>query len=155
MMKTRMLLVAVLLTALVTPLWADNMADRVELDRSVIRTEKKAIIAKNMNFTEMEAEAFWPVYHKFQQAIRPVYDRKVKLIMTYAKDYEKLSDKEANNLVKDYLRIQKDQVKVKQHYVRKFNNVMPSKKVARYYQLEQKMDAVIDAELAANIPLVR
>jgi len=154
-MKFRNLLVVMLLCLLTTPLYAGKITSQIELTRSVIQTEKQAIIAKNMNFTEAEAQEFWPVYYDFQAALRKVSDRRVHLIMDYAKNYERLSDKQAQDMVDEHFKIQKSRIKTQMRYMKKFKKVMPVKKVARYIQLENKMESVINVELAANIPLIR
>ena len=154
-MKKRVVFLCLLSMCLALPAWSVETASEIELTRSVIQTQKKAIIAKNMAFTEAEAEAFWPVFREYQQALQPINDRKVTLIMDYAENFEKLSNDQAKGMIEDFLNIQKDEVKLKKKFVRRFSKVIPIKKVARYYQLENKMDSVINIELAANIPLIQ
>jgi len=154
-MKFRNLLVVLVLCLLTAPLYAGKITSEIELTRSIIQTEKQAIIAKNMSFTEAEAQEFWPVYYDFQAALRKVGDRRVQLIMDYAKNYERLSDKQAQEILNEHFKIQKARTKTEQRYMKKFKRVLPIKKVARYIQLENKMESVINVELAANIPLIR
>ena len=45
-------------------------------------------------------------------------------------------------------------LKVQQQYVRKFRKILPIRKAARFFQLENKIDAEIDAELAMTVPLI-
>jgi len=154
-MKFRNLLVVLVLCLLTTPLYAGKITSEIELTRSIIQTEKQAIIAKNMSFTEAEAQEFWPVYYDFQAALRKVGDRRVQLIMDYAKNYERLSDKQAQKILNDHFKIAKARIKTEKRYMKKFKRILPIKKVARYIQLENKMESVINVELAANIPLIR
>ena len=66
-----------------------------------------------------------------------------------------MSDDAAKNLLEDSLSIDSDHQKLRQSYLAKFRGVLPDTKVARYYQLESKIDAVMEYELARRIPLVR
>jgi len=53
---------------------AQTETDSVELQRSIIETERKMIVAKNLDLSEEEGEAFWKVYNDFQRDLREVGD---------------------------------------------------------------------------------
>jgi hypothetical protein len=75
--------------------------------------------------------------------------------MDFAKDYETLTAGQANAMLEELLSIKKVDLKVKKKYVTKLKKVLPAKKIMRFYQLENKLDAIINYQLAAEIPLVR
>jgi len=133
----------------------DKSADNMEIVKEKIRTDKKLLVATNMQLTESEANAFWPVYEAYQVELGKLRDREVKLIETFAAKYETMSDDAAKNLLGDSLSIDLDHQKLRQSYLAKFRGVLKDTKVARYYQLESKIDAVMEYELARRIPLVR
>ena len=81
-------------------------------------------------------------------------DRMVAMIEDYSASFRDLSDDKAMKLVDDYLTVEADRVKVRRTYVAEFAKVLPGRKVARFYQIENKMDAVIRYDLAATIPVV-
>ena len=130
-------------------------ADNMEIVKEKIRTDKKLFIATNMQLTEAEAKTFWPVYDAYQAELAKLRDREVKLIEKFAVNYETMSDDVAKNLLDDSLAIDASHMKLRQSYLAKFRGVLPDKKVARYYQLESKIDAVMDFEMARRIPLVK
>jgi hypothetical protein len=133
----------------------DKPADNMEIVKEKIRTDKKLLIATNMQLTESEATAFWPVYGSYQAELGKLRDREIKLIEKFAASYETMSDDVAKNLLDDSLSIDSDHQKLRQSYLAKFRGVLPDAKVARYYQIESKIDAVLEYELAKRIPLVR
>jgi len=133
----------------------DKPADNMQLVREKIRADKKLFVAENMQLTESEAKTFWPVYEAYQEEHGKLWDRMLKLIEGYAKNYQTMSDDTAKKLLDDYLQIEADVLKLKNAYLPKFRSVLSEKKVARYYQLENKVDAVLSFELAAQIPLVK
>jgi len=132
-----------------------NPTDDMEVLRSAIQTGRKALVADNMGLTEAESKAFWPLYDEYQKELRKLSDRRTGFIESYAKDYEKMTDEKANDLMNEWLDIQKDALKVKSSYVSKFRRALPMSKVARYFQIENKLEAVMDYELAKRIPLVK
>jgi hypothetical protein len=133
----------------------DKPADNMDLVKEKIRTDKKLFIATNMQLTESEANAFWPVYEAYQADLAKLRDREIKLIEEFAAKFETMSDDAAKKLLDDSLSIDSDHQKLRQSYLSKIRGVLPDKKVARYYQLENKIDAVLEYEMAKRIPLVQ
>jgi hypothetical protein len=124
--------------------------------RELLQAGRREIIAEELRLTDAEAESFWPVYDKYQADMMVVRDRYVEIIGGYLARYEAgdLSDKYAKDLLDDWLDYKADKLKVTKQYVRKFGRVLSMRKVVRFYQLENKMDAEIDAELAVFVPLM-
>ena len=108
-----------------------------------------------MDDTEQESDVFWPLYREYRGDIDKVVDRQVDLILDLAKDYETLSDDKALAMMEDYLEIRMEILDIRLDYMKKFNKILPGKKVARFYQIENKLTAVIDYDLADEIPLVQ
>jgi hypothetical protein len=133
----------------------DQQADTMQMVRDKIRADKKLIIAENLPLTAAEAKAFWPVYDSYQQELSALNDRMIKLIKEYANNYQTMSDQTAKKLMDEYLAIEAARLKIRQAYVPRFRKVLREKQVARYYQLENKVQAAVSYELAAEIPLVK
>ena len=133
----------------------DKPADNMEIVKEKIRTDKKLFIATNLQLTESEAKAFWPIYEAYQAEFGKLVEREIKLIEDFAANYETMSDDVAKKLLNDSLAIDANHLKLRQMYLAKFRGVLSDKKVARYYQLESKIDAVFEFELARKIPLVQ
>jgi hypothetical protein len=84
-----------------------------------------------------------------------VNDQYVKLLVTYVDNYDTLSDQLAAKILKDHLDIEKGRTAVKARYVPRFQKVLPARQVMRFFQVDNKLDALVNAELAAEIPLAR
>jgi hypothetical protein len=132
-----------------------QIVEEIELTRAIIQAERQAIVTRAMDLTAAEAQAFWPLYREYRLEMVRVGDRLLALITTYAQNYRGLSDEMAGKLLTEYLGIEKARLQVKNKYLPRFQKVLPPKKVARYYQVENKLDVIIQAELAEDIPLVR
>ena len=130
---------------------ADNMQVVVEK----IRADKKLLVAENMQLTEAEAKAFWPVYNQYQDELLLLRTRTVKLIKDYVEAYEQMSNETAKKLLDELMSIEALGPKLRQAYLPKFRKVLPETKVVRYYQIENKINAALMYEIAANIPLVK
>jgi len=139
---------AVAALGLATP--ADDMQIVVEK----LRADKKLLVSQNMQLTESEAKAFWPVYAKYQDELFLLRVRTAKLIQDYAEAYENMTNDAAKKLLEEYLNLEALGLKLRQAYLPEFRKVLPEVKVARYYQIENKIQAALMYELAAKIPLM-
>jgi len=133
----------------------DKPADNMQILREKIKADKKLLVASDMKLTESEAKAFWPVYEKYQHELFLLRTRTVKLINDYADAYEKMTNDKAKALLDELMKIDSLGLKLRQAYLPKFREVLPEVKVVRYYQIENKINAALMYELAANIPLMK
>ena len=141
-----------------TPAWAqDKPADNMQVLRDKIKADKKLLVAANMELTEAEAKAFWPVYEQYQKDLTAINQRIIKLIESYAADYRgnTMTDEKAKKLIDELVAIGKGEAAMKAYFVPKLSEVLPPKKVARYIQIENKIRAAVKYELADQIPLVQ
>ncbi len=134
---------------------AARPASTMDQLREKIRADKKLIVAEAMGLTQSEATAFWPVYDAYQQELASLAARTVKVIEDYAASYQAMTPETARRLLDASLAIEQDRVRLMQSYVPRFRGVLPEAKVARYYQIENKIRAAVNYELAAAIPLVK
>jgi hypothetical protein len=134
----------------------EKPASNMEILREKVKADKKLVVAANMQLTESEATAFWPVYDAYQKELQAINDRTVKLITDYADAYNKgpVTNEVANKLVDEALAIDDAELKLRRSYLPKLQKALPAAKVGRYLQIENKIRAAIKYELAAAIPLV-
>ena len=148
-------LVAMLTVFIVPSMAQEKPADNMQLVREKIQTDKKLFIAQNMNLMESEAKVFWPVYEDYQKELGKLLDKTAKLIDNYAANYQTMTEEAAKGLIDGYLALEGERVTLMKSFLPKFRKVLPEKKVARYYQLENKIDAVVNYGVAKQIPLVK
>jgi len=154
--KLLALTVTLALTVFICPAPAqDKPADTMQIAREKIKTDKKLCVIDNMNLTESEAKAFWPVYEKYQKELGKLNDRTIQLIEEYAANYESMSNVTEKKLVDKHLAIQGERVKLIQSYLPRFRKVLPEVKVERIYQLENKANAIVNNAVAESIPLFK
>jgi hypothetical protein len=161
MSKLRLLLAAALLlgasaAALRAEEPAAGPAAEANLDvlLNAIRANRKALVAVNLELTDDEASRFWPVYDRYQKEVNAIGDRLARVIQEYTASFRDLSNEKALKLVDEYLAVEADRVKVRSAYLGEFAKALPGRTVARLYQIENKLDAVMRYDLAAAIPVV-
>ena len=133
-----------------------TISSDMEILRQKVKADKKLVIATNLSLTEAEAKNFWPIYDAYQNELSALNARTMKLITTYATAYNAgpITSATAKSLLTEMMAIDDTELKVRHSYVPKFEGAVPSEKLARYLQIENKIRAVLKYELAAAIPLV-
>lgn len=139
--------------AQVNPAFAE-LTEATEQARSLAQLERKMIVSQQLSLSATESAAFWPVYDRYVADLKSANDLRVKAITDYAANYDNLSDAVAKTLIDDMLRHQEKTLKVRKSYLGRFRKALPETKLARFYQIENKLDAITSFALARQIPLV-
>lgn len=118
-----------------------------------LRADKKAFLATNLGLSEKEGAEFWPIYDRYQKELIEVQSRLFEVVQEGLAAGDKLTDAEATDLVERYLTAEEDRAKVRRSYVAPIAKAISGRKLARFYQMENKIDAVVRFEMASEIPL--
>ena len=156
---TRSIAIALLLVlaqpavAQVNPAFAD-VSDEIEMVRSLVRMERKAAVEQAMQLTPAESQAFWTVYNEYEAERTRVNNRAVKVVTDYAAAYPEVGDARAQTLLAESFAADSDLLNLKKKYAKRFAKVLPPARVARFFQIERKLDAVQNLSVAEQIPLI-
>ena len=126
----------------------------IQILRSDIRADKTKLVSENMEFSDSEAKAFWPVYQSYETDLTNLNNEKVLLIKEYANSYDHMTDEEATSLTARNLALEKKRIDLKEHYFKRFSKVVPAKTAARFMQVDNRIDLLLNVQLASAIPLV-
>ena len=130
----------------------------MEILMQKLKADKKLLVANNMELTDAESKAFWPLYDGYQKELQKLNERLGKTISEYADAYNQgkgsISNETAKKLIHEAISVEEEEVKLKRAYADKIEKVLPAAKTARYIQIENKIRAVIKMEIARQIPLV-
>ena len=129
--------------------------EQIELVRQSAATDRKIILMGNMTFTSDESANFWPAWNEYRAAVAANGDRTLALIKNFAANYESMTDQKAQEILTDHFSIEMQNIVIKQKFAQEINKFMPAQKVMRVIQIENKLDAAIDLQLAAEIPLAK
>jgi hypothetical protein len=119
-----------------------------------LKADRQAVVAGNLPLTEGEAKAFWPVYKEYRGEVEKLGDRVAKMIAAYAANYQSMNDTKADAFFSEWMSIERDRVGVREKFVPRIRAVLPAQKAARFFQIENKLDAIVSVGVASEIPLV-
>ena len=123
--------------------------------RHAARTDKRGLVEKNMQLTADEARGFWPLYDEYQAKLDDIVDKQNRAVLDYVNAESTMTDANAKRIARELLAADLDEVKLRERYFRKMQNVLPAKKAARYMQIENKLRTLQRYDIAERIPLVR
>lgn len=156
-MKTliSMLLFFIITSPVMAQQYQSEQAQRnINISRKLINDKRNSALAYNMKFTQEEKEKFWPVYREYRTAMSAVGDKRLAVIIDYADHVDSMTEGKAKQLLDRSFAVEKETIKVKEKYVRKFRKILPQTKVVRLMQLESRMDSMVDVKIAEGIPLM-
>lgn len=132
-----------------------NLRAFVELARSDIRTQKALIVARNMDFAEAEAVEFWPLHREYDSELNKLLDQRYALIVQFARQYGSMTDAQASELAFNAFDLEAKRTGLRRKYFKKFRKVVPARKAARFFQIENQINMAMDLQVAASLPLIR
>ena len=127
----------------------------IRLLRLDIRSKKKQIIAANLILTDAEATKFWPVYDQFTNDLVKINNDKYAVIKEYAASQGNMTDEQGVSLTNRSIGVELQVAQLRAKYVPIFGKVVSGKTVATFFQIERRVQAMIDLQLASQIPLVQ
>jgi hypothetical protein len=126
----------------------------VQLMRQDIRAERKKIVAANMPLTETEATKFWPLYDRYISETIKVNDARLALIKEYAQNYGTTTSEQADSLIKRWIALDQDIAQLRLKFIPEFEKVISNQKTALFFQIDRRLDMMIDLQLAQQVPLL-
>ena len=139
----------------VTPAHGQDLKQRIAVAMELISNGSREVLERELILSDEEAAEFWPLYDEYFDKHREIGERYVRLIGAYLDRYQagSLTDSDADLILDVYFDIEMDTLQLRQRYVRRFREIIPGIKVARFFQLESKIRAEVDQALALAIPL--
>ena len=116
--------------------------------------DRRNIVMANMLLTETESARFWPLYDEYRVERKKIGDRRVRLITDFLAQQNSMSEDEARALANEDFAILKDTSELKTKWYKRMTKELSDRTVARFFHIDEKLDAAADIALAANIPLI-
>jgi hypothetical protein len=130
-----------------------NAPSQHQLDLQAARAERKAIVGNNMHLTPEQAKVFWPLYDKYEARMDKIEDAHAQEIREYAANYDHLTDKAATKKLNQVMDIRERSLKTQKNFIPKFRAVLPSVAVTRFFQIDNKLRALVQCQIAQMVPL--
>jgi hypothetical protein len=125
----------------------------IALLRQDLRAKKMQVIGQNMSLSDSEAEKFWPIYNHYVRDLQAVNDQTYALLKQYAEMWATMSDQDAMIYVRNWLEADGQAQALRLKYVPIVSQVLPGRKAATFFQLDRRLNMIVDLQLFSQIPL--
>ena len=131
---------------------AQTVKDSLEASRQAVESQRRILVSGALPLTDAEADAFWPLYDAYEKERRPLDERANKLVADFLAGAATLTDAQAKAIVEEALS-DEGRLRVRRSYFGRMVKAIPGRKVARFLQIDNKLDTAVRADIAKQIPL--
>ena len=124
----------------------------IELVRRDLRQDKRQIIGEKLALKQAEADAFWPVYDRYEAELTRLGDEKLALINDYADNYKTMSEAKASELTSKAIELDILRTSLLQQYLPQFQKALTNRRAAQFYQIEMPLLKIVDLQIASQMP---
>jgi len=146
-------LAAVLLGLAAGAATAQTVKETLEVTRQAVESQRRVLVSGALPLTDAEADSFWPLYDAYEKERRPLDERANKVVADFLAGASILTDAQAKAMVEEALEIDEGKLRVRRGYLGRMLKAIPPRKVARFFQIDNKLDAVVRADISKQIPL--
>ena len=147
-------IITLFLSVISISLFAQTENDYIEVVRSILKTEKKSVIAEVMELTEAESEPFWLLYNEYDYKLTIVQNKRINAIKEYVEEYGILTNEKADEIWNQVMDFKTASLKLEKQYYKKFKKILPAAKAVKYFQAENKIEAKVSAYIATQLPMI-
>ncbi len=127
----------------------------ITLLRSDVQTQRTAVVTDEMKLTDDQGKVFWPLYREYANKQQVIGDQRVSLIKDYANSYNTMDDATADGLIKRQLKFEEDRLNLQSSYYPKFKKAVGAKQAAKFLQIDNRLNMLVDLQLASSIPVLQ
>ena len=159
-MRKQPYLLAILAVALALPATTAFAQDNSTLDsdiavlRSDLRAQKTQIVSDQLKLSDAEGKTFWPIYRDYETEMSKLNDEKVSIIKDYAASYDTITDAQIQSLADRTFKLENKRTDLKQKYFKKISKAVSPKTAARFIQLDNRLDLLMNLQIADSVPML-
>jgi hypothetical protein len=128
-------------------------AEEIRLLRKDLQSQKKQMVAANMDLTDAVAEKFWPVYDRYAADMARINDAKAALVKGYLENYTTMTGEQAENYIRKRAAVEESVTQLRLKYIPEFNRVLTGRQTAMFFQIDWRLGLLVDLQLA-QMPLI-
>jgi hypothetical protein len=131
-----------------------NLKAYVDLLRKDLKKDKVAILTDLMQLTPEESAKFWPIYNEYDKALNKLADERVSFIRMYADNYGSLTDQQMTQIAMGMLDLESRRIQLKRQYFQRISQAVSVRQAARFLQIENQIEKLVDLQIASSLPIV-
>jgi hypothetical protein len=147
------LALAALVSLVVPTTMAQTVKETLDVTRQAVESQRRVLVSGALPLTDAEAKAFWPLYDDYEKQRRPIDERANRLVADFVASAASLSDAQAKAMLADALEVDERRLELRRTFMNRMGKAIPARKLVRFFQIENKLDSVVRADISKQIPL--
>ena len=132
----------------------DEIGDYIELLKADLASESREIVGEVMNFTDVEAKLFWPIYDEYMKELEPLADRRIAVIREIAETWPQIPDRRAGEMGREALDVEESIVALQRKYFNKISEKLNATTAAKWLQIDNRLRLLVRLQVAAELPII-
>jgi hypothetical protein len=132
---------------------AQTVKERLDVTRQAVETQRRVLVSGALPLSDAEARAFWPLYDAYEKERRPLDDRFNRLVADFVAGNATLTEAQAKAMLDEAQRIDEARVKLRGKTIARMAGALSARKLLRFFQIDNKLDSVVRADVARQVPL--
>lgn len=132
---------------------AQTVKETLDITRQAVETQRRVLVSGALPRTEAESKAFWPLYDDYEKQRRKIDERANRLIADFVANAASLSDAQGKRMLAEALALDEGRLKLRREFMDRMAKAIPPRKLVRFFQIENKLDSVVRADISKQIPL--
>jgi len=151
MKKITLLLASIVIATLS---FAQSNKEEIDLFQAAAGMQKQEAVAYFVHPTDMQKDAFWKLYDEYEVTRKLNGQKRIQLLDQYAKQYNTMTDIQAEEFMKQIIALQTSTDKLIVTYYNKIKKVTSPIVAMQFYEIENYILAVIRSEVLDEVPFV-
>jgi hypothetical protein len=127
----------------------------IALLRSDVQAQRTDVVAHTMQLSDADAKNFWPLYREYVGKEQAIGDQRVSAIKDYASQYDSMNDTQADGLMDRMLKFDKSRTQLRADYYPKFKKAIGAKQAAKFLQVDNRLNLLVDLQIANAVPIIQ
>jgi hypothetical protein len=123
--------------------------------RADLKTQRKEIITELMQFDDEDAAKFWPLFQEYDGALTKIGDGRLALIVEYARNYQNLTNDQADTLMSKAFELEAQRAELKKKYFDKMKAAVSATQAMRFFLIENQIQHIIDLQISSGLPVAQ
>jgi hypothetical protein len=142
------------LTIISISVYAQPTKDEISYVQSLWGMQKRDIVKEHMNLSGSDSAAFWNEYEKYEASRKELGNERIKTIVEYTDNYNKLTDTKADELTTKMLSNNSKFIELLSTTYSQMKAVISPLKASQFIQIELYLDSALKVEISDEIPFI-
>jgi hypothetical protein len=131
---------------------AANTKAYVNLIQGDVEAKREAIVTEILQLNQADGSVFWPIYREYDKERRALDSAAAEAVHAYARDFQRLTDAQADELLSKSFRLDGQRVDLKKKYYDKMKSSLSATTAARFFEVDRQLQAIGDLQTFAVLP---